>query len=84
MRQPPPGRCFPDSILLEARATEAPNSWVTIALILAIDYKPWGNAVFGTAPIPLTAWVLKLPFALDLVVLDEARKWLQHHGGGEG
>jgi len=47
-----------------------------IALILAIDYTPWGNAVFGTAPIPVDVWLFVVPFALGMVVLEEARKWM--------
>ncbi len=34
-----------------------------IALILLIDYTPWGNALFGTAPIGYAAWLMVVPFA---------------------
>jgi len=34
-----------------------------ITLILAIDYTPWGNLAFGTAPIGLNVWLFVLPFA---------------------
>jgi magnesium-transporting ATPase (P-type) len=47
-----------------------------IALILAIVYTPWGNAVFGTAPLGAEAWLFMLPFALALLVLEELRKLL--------
>jgi len=47
-----------------------------ITLLLFIDYTPWGNAIFGTAPISGKAWLFILPFALVLVVLEELRKWL--------
>jgi sodium/potassium-transporting ATPase subunit alpha len=45
-----------------------------IALILLIDYTPWGNAIFGTAPIKGAVWLFVIPFALGLAVLDELRK----------
>lgn len=47
---------------------------VELALILLIDYTPWGNRVFGTAPIPAVAWLFALPFAAGLVALEETRK----------
>ena len=49
---------------------------VEIALILLIDYTPAGNAIFGTAPIPLAAWLSMFPLALAMLVLEELRKWL--------
>jgi len=45
-----------------------------VAIILAIVYTPWGNAIFGTAPIPDAAWLLMLPFAAAMLALEEARK----------
>ncbi|HEV7401439.1 MAG TPA: cation-transporting P-type ATPase [Chthoniobacteraceae bacterium] len=48
---------------------------VEIALIAFIDYTPWGNALFGTAPIPPAAWLFIVPFALGLLALEELRKW---------
>jgi calcium-translocating P-type ATPase len=47
-----------------------------IALILAIDYTPWGNLIFGTAPIAPEVWLFMLPFALGLLLMEEGRKWL--------
>jgi len=47
-----------------------------IALILFIDYTPWGNRIFGTAPIPWNVWLYVLPFALAMLVLENMRKWL--------
>jgi magnesium-transporting ATPase (P-type) len=47
-----------------------------IALILAIVYTPWGNAVFGTAPIGADVWVFMLPFAAAMLALEEGRKAL--------
>ncbi|MBI3849063.1 MAG: cation-transporting P-type ATPase [Verrucomicrobia bacterium] len=49
---------------------------VELSLILAIDYTSWGNAVFGTAPIPIKAWLFVLPFALGMLALEELRKWI--------
>jgi magnesium-transporting ATPase (P-type) len=47
-----------------------------IALILLIDYTSWGNLLFGTAPIPLDVWLFVVPFALGMLALEEARKWI--------
>ncbi|MGZ8189271.1 MAG: HAD-IC family P-type ATPase, partial [Methylosarcina sp.] len=52
-----------------------------IALILMIDYTPWGNLIFGTAPIDLKVWLFMLPFALGLILLEEGRKWLMSRHG---
>ena len=46
-----------------------------IALILLIDYTPWGNALFGTLPIAGEVWLLVIPFALVMLLLEELRKW---------
>jgi magnesium-transporting ATPase (P-type) len=51
---------------------------VEIALIGFIDYTPWGNQLFGTAPLPARVWLFMLPFALALLLLEEARKaWVR-------
>jgi magnesium-transporting ATPase (P-type) len=47
-----------------------------IALILLIDYTPWGNLLFGTAAIPLDVWLFVIPFALGMLALEEGRKWI--------
>jgi magnesium-transporting ATPase (P-type) len=47
-----------------------------VALIALIDYTPWGNALFGTAPLPAAVWLFILPFALGMLALEELRKWL--------
>ncbi|OHX36073.1 ATPase [Methylomonas sp. LWB] len=49
---------------------------VEIALILAIVYTPWGNLLFGTAPLGHEVWLFTLPFALGLLICEELRKWL--------
>ena len=52
-----------------------------ISLIALIAYTPWGNAVFGTAPIPLTVWLFIIPFAFGMLALEELRKWfVRSHG----
>jgi len=47
---------------------------VELALLLALVYTPWGNAVFGTAPIGADVWLFMLPFAASMLVAEEARK----------
>jgi magnesium-transporting ATPase (P-type) len=47
-----------------------------IGLILLIDYTPWGNRIFGTAPISAEVWLFVIPFAVGMLVLEELRKWL--------
>jgi sodium/potassium-transporting ATPase subunit alpha len=45
---------------------------VVIELLLAVSfvYTPWGQRVFGTAPIGWTVWAIALPFAIALLMLD--------------
>jgi magnesium-transporting ATPase (P-type) len=45
-----------------------------IALLGIIAYTPWGNAVFGTAPLAPRMWLFMLPFAAAMIVLEELRK----------
>ena len=45
-----------------------------VALLL-IGYTPWGNAVFGTAAPPASVWLCIMPFALAMILLEEAREW---------
>lgn len=45
-----------------------------LVLILLIDYTNVGNAIFGTAPLQWRAWVIVLPFALAMLLLEEWRK----------
>jgi sodium/potassium-transporting ATPase subunit alpha len=45
-----------------------------ILLALLIVYHPWGNAVFGTAPLPWQIWLLLVPFSVALLLLEELRK----------
>ncbi len=45
-------------------------------LLLLILYAPWGNALFGTAPLGLDVWLLVMPLALLMGLLEEVRKGL--------
>ncbi|MBI4757375.1 MAG: cation-transporting P-type ATPase [Betaproteobacteria bacterium] len=45
-----------------------------LALLLAIAYTPWGNAVFGTAPPVPAVWLFILPFIGLMLFLEEGRK----------
>ncbi|MBI3607158.1 MAG: cation-transporting P-type ATPase [Nitrospirae bacterium] len=47
-----------------------------VTLILLIDYTPWGNLIFGTAPLAPAVWVLLIPFAVAMLALEELRKWM--------
>ena len=45
-----------------------------LLLILLIDDTRAGQAVFGTAPIGLGSWLVVVPFALTMLIAEEARK----------
>jgi hypothetical protein len=47
---------------------------VEVLVIAFVVYTPPGNALFGTAPLGLADWLFMLPFAIGLVVIEEARK----------
>jgi magnesium-transporting ATPase (P-type) len=49
---------------------------IELALILAIVYTPAGQTLFGTAPIGTEVWLFVMPFALGMLMLEEARKWI--------
>ena len=49
---------------------------VELLLQLFIVYHPWGHALFGTAPLPVTAWLVLIPFAVFLLLAEEARKFI--------
>jgi len=54
-------------------------SWgviLEIALIVLIDYSPWGNLIFATAPISAQVWLFVVPFGIVLFIAEELRKWL--------
>lgn len=46
-----------------------------IALILLIDYTPWGNILVDTAPIAAEVWLFVVPFAAAMLLFEELRKW---------
>ncbi len=52
-----------------------------VALQAAIVYHPALNAVFGTHPISLAGWLFLVPFAVFLLVLNEARKEIAFRAG---
>jgi sodium/potassium-transporting ATPase subunit alpha len=45
-----------------------------LVLILLIDYTTAGHNLFGTSPIGLATWIVVLPFALTMLLLEEVRK----------
>jgi calcium-translocating P-type ATPase len=47
-----------------------------IAILFLINYTPWGNALLGTAPLAWPVWAFVIPFAVGMLILEEARKWL--------
>lgn len=44
------------------------------ALLVLIVFTPWGNGLFGTAPLPATAWLNLLPWAVGMLAVEELRK----------
>ena len=51
-----------------------------LSLILLVVYTPLGNRLFGTAPLAAGVWLLALPMALGLAVLEEGRKaWMRRY-----
>ncbi|MDO8264223.1 MAG: cation-transporting P-type ATPase, partial [Gallionella sp.] len=52
--------------------------WYGIAfellLLALIDYTPWGNALFGTAPLGIEVWLFIIPFGIGMLLLEELRK----------
>jgi calcium-translocating P-type ATPase len=47
-----------------------------LSLLLLIDYTPWGNALFGTAPIGIEVWLYIMLFMPGMLLLEELRKAL--------
>jgi hypothetical protein len=43
---------------------------------MLIVYTPWGNQLFGTAPIALEVWYLILPCCLLMLIFETIRKSL--------
>jgi sodium/potassium-transporting ATPase subunit alpha len=61
------GGIFSNSIILWGIMAE-------IILSAFIIYHPWGNEIFSTAPIPLTTWLILIPFVFLLFFAEELRK----------
>ncbi len=49
-----------------------------LLLQIFIVYHPFGNRVFGTAPLSVTVWLLLVPFSVVLLAAEEARKVFLH------
>jgi calcium-translocating P-type ATPase len=47
-----------------------------LLLVLLINYTPWGNALFGTAPFGIEVWLFIIPFGIGMLLLEEGRKAL--------
>lgn len=43
-------------------------------LLLLIDYTPWGNALFGTAPLGVEVWLFIIAFMPVMLLAEELRK----------
>ena len=53
-----------------------------LLLLLLIVYTPWGNALFGTAPLAAEVWLFIIPFGLGMLLFEELRKALVRGRGG--
>jgi sodium/potassium-transporting ATPase subunit alpha len=47
---------------------------IELILQLFIVYHPFGNSIFGTAPIGLDVWLILIPFSIGLLLAEEMRK----------
>ncbi len=47
---------------------------VELIIIMLIAYTSYGNIMFGTNPIPVSAWIFFIPFAFLLLGFEEVRK----------
>jgi len=47
-----------------------------VAMLVLINYTPWGTSLLGTGPVGGVVWGFVIPFALGMFVLEELRKWL--------
>ncbi|MBI5435883.1 MAG: cation-transporting P-type ATPase [Nitrosomonadales bacterium] len=45
-----------------------------LLLLVLIAYTPWGNALFGTAPLDANVWLFIMPFWIGMLLLEEMRK----------
>jgi magnesium-transporting ATPase (P-type) len=51
-----------------------------LVLLMLIDYTPWGNALFGTAPIGGEVWLFIIAFMPGMLLIEEARKAVVRSG----
>jgi magnesium-transporting ATPase (P-type) len=51
-----------------------------VAILLLVNYTPWGNYLLGTAPLGTGVWSFIVPFAGGMLVLEELRKRLVRAG----
>ncbi len=47
---------------------------IELVISVFIIYHPWGNKVFGTAPLEPKLWLFLLPFGIILLIAEEIRK----------
>jgi magnesium-transporting ATPase (P-type) len=47
---------------------------VEVLLSAFIIYHPFGNKIFGTAPVGLDVWLILIPFSIALLAAEELRK----------
>ena len=57
---------------------------VEIVLLLVIDYTLAGNRVFGTVPLGWDVWLLIVPLAAAMLILEELVKWMRRRGSRRG
>ncbi|MBI5005613.1 MAG: cation-transporting P-type ATPase [Nitrosomonadales bacterium] len=49
-----------------------------LLLLAFIVYTPWGNALFGTAPLAMEVWLFIVPFGVGMLLIEEGRKvWVR-------
>ncbi len=65
------------TVNISANRLIAAGITVELGLMAIIAYTPFGNLVFGTAPIPVAAWLFVIPFALCMLALEAGRKWIR-------
>ncbi|EGG15864.1 hypothetical protein DFA_09533 [Cavenderia fasciculata] len=65
------------------------NLWIFVGMLfsfviaLIVTKVPWFQSTFATGDVPIKYWLLPLPFALLVLLLDETRKFfVRHYPGG--
>jgi len=53
---------------------DPPIPEVPEAIQLFIVYHPFGNKIFGTAPLSFDVWLILIPFSIGLLAAEEMRK----------